>query len=55
MISGFGEGDSSREAGRGLKVSGRQMADIPDAEVADPEVGNGPTTEKRGCEPCMES
>lgn len=32
-----------------------QMADIPDAQVADPEVGNGPTTENRGCEPCMES
>lgn len=25
------------------------MADIPDAEVADPEVGNGPTTGNRGC------
>lgn len=38
-----------RESTRGLKVSGRQMADIPDAEVADPEVGNGPTTGNRGC------
>ena len=48
-------GELTRGGKRVKSIGGRQMAGIPDAEVADPEVGNGPTREKRGCEPCMES